>query len=137
MITAVDTNVLLDILAGERAHVAASTRALLEARGDGALVATDVVWAEVAAWFADVDEQRAAMAELGIVFDPPSERTAALGGRIWRSYRAEGGSRIRLVPDFLIGAHALTQADRLLTRDRGFFRRYFTSLTLIDPSAMS
>ena len=135
MITAVDTNVLLDILTGEADHVAASTRALLEARRDGALVATDVVWAEVAAWFADPEDQQAAMAELGVAYDAPTERTAALGGRIWRSYRSEGGSRLRLVPDFLIGAHALTQADRLLTRDRGFFGRYFADLTVIDPSA--
>jgi predicted nucleic acid-binding protein len=137
MITAVDTNVLLDILAGETEHVATSARALLEARRYGALVATDVVWAEVAAWFADPEDQQAAMEELGVTYDPPSERTAALGGHIWHSYRLEGGSRLRLVPDFLIGAHALVQADRLLSRDRGFFRRYFSSLIVIDPSAAS
>jgi len=40
-----------------------------------------------------------------------------------------------VVADDLIGAHALEQADRLLTRDRGFHRRAFAGLAIIDPSA--
>jgi hypothetical protein len=37
------------------------------------------------------------------------------------------------VPDFLVGAHALERADALLTRDRGFYRRYFKGLRIIEP----
>jgi predicted nucleic acid-binding protein len=46
----------------------------------------------------------------------------------------DGGSRTALVPDFLVAAHAAVRADRLLTRDRGFARRYFRRLRIVDPS---
>jgi predicted nucleic acid-binding protein len=135
VITAVDTNVLLDILSGEEPLARRSAGALSGARRAGALVATDVVWAETAAWFETLDDLAMAMDDLGVSYDAPSRDAASLGGQIWRRYRSEGGSRVRLMPDFLVGAHALTQADRLLSRDRGFFRRYFDQLVVLDPSA--
>ncbi|MGQ0576055.1 MAG: type II toxin-antitoxin system VapC family toxin [Pseudonocardia sp.] len=61
--------------------------------------------------------------------------SAAAAGVAWRAYRRARGPRTRVVVDFLVGAHAQVHADRLLTRDRGFFRRYFTDLTVLDPSA--
>ncbi len=48
--------------------------------------------------------------------------------------RSKGGSRQRIVSDFLIASHALNQADRLLTRDRGFYRSYFQQLPVLDSS---
>jgi predicted nucleic acid-binding protein len=54
---------------------------------------------------------------------------------MWSAYRRQRGTRERVIADFLIGAHALVQADRLLTRDRGFYRRYFEGLEILDPSA--
>ncbi len=135
MITAVDANVLLDILVGDEPQAQLSARALPATRRDGAVVAVDVVWAETAAWFATTQDMTAAMGDLGVDYDAPSQEAATLGGRIWRAYRSEGGSRARLMPDFLVGAHALTQAERLLTRDRGFFHRYFTELDVTDPGA--
>lgn len=75
------------------------------------------------------------MERLGVEFDPLTAAAALQASESWRKYRERGGRRDRVIPDFLIGAHALAQADRLLSRDRGFFRTYFPRLRLLDPSA--
>jgi predicted nucleic acid-binding protein len=59
------------------------------------------------------------------------QECADVAGALWREYRRSGGQRTRLIADFLIGAHAQVRGSRLLTRDRGFFRRYFIGLEVL------
>lgn len=73
------------------------------------------------------------MRTLGIFFEPLTEAASVEAGTIWRQYRLAGGTRKRIAADFMIGAHALTQADRLLTRDKGFFRDHFAPLAVLTP----
>lgn len=134
MITAVDTNVLIDVFGADRVHGRRSAEALRSAIREGRVTVSDVVWAEVAAVFPSSSAAAAALAELGLEFEPTGQATASAAGDAWRRYRSSGGPRDRLVADFLVGAHARVQADRLLTRDRGFYRRYFDGLTVIDPT---
>lgn len=134
MITAVDSSVLLDILTAGSRFGEASLAAVRGAQRLGGLVACPVVWAEVRALTADAAILREHLPNAGVHFDPFDEESAELAGTTWRAYRRQGGSRDRLVPDFLVGAHAQVRGGgRLLSRDRGFYRRYFRSLKLIDP----
>jgi hypothetical protein len=134
MRSAVDTNVLLDVFSSSRDFVEASCQALRRALSEGSLVACDVVWAETRAHFPSRPAFEKAMAALGVIFDPCDSGTATLAGEAWRKYREVGGLRQALSPDFLVAAHAQSRADRLLTRDRGFTRRYFGRLVVLDPS---
>jgi len=134
MITAVDTNVLLDVFGANQKYGTAAAVALDRCAAEGSLVASAVVWSETAAAFAEEAAFERAMRDLGVSFSPLTQAAANRAARQWRSYRQRGGRRDRITSDFLIGAHALIRAERLLTRDRGFFRQYFSRLQVIDPS---
>jgi predicted nucleic acid-binding protein len=56
-----------------------------------------------------------------------------LAGKAFLRYRAAGGARTGVLPDFFIGAHAAIKAVPLLTRDAQRYRTYFPSLVVIAP----
>jgi hypothetical protein len=134
MITAVDTNILLDILIPNEQFYEASADALEEAAGEGSIVISDIVYAELCIHFETQRECDAFLESNEIRLQALTREAHFLASRAWRMYRREGGKRTRILADFLIGAHAQKQATRLLSRDRGFYRKLFTSLDLVDPT---
>lgn len=113
MKTAVDSSVLLDVLGADTRFGERSREALRSAYDTGALVACDVVWAEVRAHFPNDGEFEQALLRLGVRFDAVSAEAARIAGRLWRESRRTGTViRERVVADFLVGAHAALQATR-------------------------
>ena len=133
MITAVDTNILLDILVPNEQFYEASDDALEEAAGEGSIVISDIVYAELCIHFENQQDCDAFLDSNEIRLQALTREAHFLASRAWRAYRQQGGKRTRILADFLIGAHAQKQATRLLSRDRGFYRKLFPSLDLVDP----
>jgi len=102
---------------------------------EGRLIACGVVWAEAAGLLPTPDAVQGALERLGVHFSPFDMEAALAAGACWRRHRDQSGRRERVATDFLIGAHAQRHADRLLTRERGFYRTYFSGLRILDPSA--
>jgi predicted nucleic acid-binding protein len=155
--TAVDTNALLAILY-EDEHTDTSETALRRAYQEGRVVITSIVYAELAAdgHFDTASELSQFLTDLSIQLVEPSEAALFEAGQQFQHYterRPDGlqcpscgtrqtvvcencgeelGPRQHIAADFLIGGHAVTDADTLLTFDEAFYRTYFPSLTLFS-----
>lgn len=128
MITAVDTNVLLDVLLPDPAYVKESAGLLRTAYDEGALIISHMVYAELVPQFGSKRALDDVLSRLGIDTSPTDDEIAFAAGTKWKAHREAGGTRQRIITDFIIGAHGLLRADRFLTRDRGFYRTYFPEL---------
>lgn len=134
MLTAVDSSVVLDVITDAPAHAEASEKALRRAAGEGGLIICECVLAEIRPAFAKTREIEHFLSDWQLRFIPSSRESALLAGELFATYLKRGGTGGRVIADFLIGAHARLHADRLLARDRGYLRDYFSRLKLLVPA---
>jgi len=134
MISAIDSSVILDMLADSRAFADSSIAALCRGAQEGKLIVCECVCAEVYPAIADRARFREFLSEWQLEFVPSTEESAVLAGDMFAAFLKRSREKKRVLADFLIGAHAIVHSDRLIARDRGFFRDYFKDLSLLDPS---
>jgi predicted nucleic acid-binding protein len=135
VISALDTNVLLDVLVPNEQFFERSLRAIQSAASGGSLVICDLVYAELCLEFNSASDCDSFLSENQIIVERVARQSMWTAASAWKAYRRVGGRRDRVLPDFLIGAHALCQATRLVTRDRGVYGKYFRGLKVIDPGS--
>jgi predicted nucleic acid-binding protein len=157
LITAVDTNILLDILIPGEPHSDSSKRLLDKHLASGKLILCEVVFAELAARFPSEQELKMFLAETGMRLVPSNEKSLHIAGMRWAEYarrskrsqfscsecgrsfsmhcphcKAMVTRRQIVLSDFLIGSHALELADCLLSRDLGIYKSNFSDLKVIS-----
>lgn len=133
MTTALDTSVLLDVFIPDPVFGTHSQRALEQCDLEGSMVIGEVVYAELAAYFSSKEQLDRTLRESDIAVIGSGLDALFAAGRAWKAHRAAGGKRYRIATDFMIGGHAMKQADRLLTRDQGFYRQHFRGLVVTAP----
>lgn len=130
MVTSVDTNILLDIFLPDPVYGERSLKLLEASYLKGALVICGEVYAELAPQFEDKTLLDSTLVKMGIEVVQGNNNTYYLAGRTWLAYRKNSKTRDRIITDFIIGAFAINQANGFLTRDRGFYRKYFRDLNI-------
>lgn len=155
MITAIDTNILLDILIPDPSFQIPSKEALEKALVGGRLLVGEIVYSELAVYFPTADMLQQFLRETGIALVSSTPAALEEAAVRWKRYLKNKARDIvcpkcgnpvpcsclkcgetlqirqRILADFLIGGQALIQADGLLSRDRGFYRTYFRELRLV------
>ncbi len=132
MITAVDTSVLLDIFLPDPLFGKESLARLKGADSRGALVICGITYAELSPHFTKENVLQQVLLELGMTVVHETKESLYNAGQMWSLYRTREKKRDRILPDFIIGSFSLHQADALLTRDRGYYRDYFSGLKLME-----
>jgi len=132
-VTLVDTNVLLDVFTKDPRWLDWSLTRLEEAAVRGPLVINDVIYAETSARYPTIEDFESALVDAGVTVATIPRMALFLAGKAFVQYRGAGGSRIGVLADFFIGAHAAVEQLPLVTRDARRYRTYFPMVDLIAP----
>ena len=107
MISAIDTSIILDILTEDKRFADLSENILNKASLEGKLIICECVIAEIFPTFKDF------LNDWQLDYMPSTIESSILAGEYFRIYLKRGGKAKRILPDFLIGAHAYLLGDRL------------------------
>lgn len=154
MITAIDTNVLLDILLDDSEFHETSKESLERQANSGSCIISPIVYSEMLAFFLKKHDLKSAiqkleefLADSGLEILDFNREDFILSSHAWQKFseskqincpkcgttnnfsckkcKSQIFWRIHIITDFLIGAHAQNHSDVFLTRDRGYYKKYF------------
>lgn len=126
-----DTNIILDVLNDDPVF-ADSSQAWIDHWSQMRVPAINqIIYAELAPLYPssrELDRDLCRFEKLSLPYE-----AAFLASKAFLQYRKNGGTRTAVLPDFLIGAHAVHLGVPLMTRDKQRYLTYFPDITLCPP----
>lgn len=129
----VDTNVLVDVLQDDPQWANWSIGQLRAQASIHQLTINPIIYAEISLSFSTLEGLDSAVSTLALELREIPRPALFLAAKAYVQYRRRGGSKLQVLPDFFIGAHAAVEGWPLLTRDASRFRTYFPTLEVIAP----
>ncbi len=133
MAVLVDTNVLVDVAVRDPVWLGWSRKTLTRVAAEQPLVINPVIYAEFSVRYNDIETVDRLLPHSDFHREGLPWAAAFAAGMAFRRYRNLGGLRERVLPDFMIGAHAAIRGYSVLTRDPKGYRTYFPTVPLITP----
>jgi predicted nucleic acid-binding protein len=128
-----DTNVIVDLLKADPVWMPWSARQIVAARERGPLYINIVVYAELCSHRQTQVQLDDFLKDAKVEIKHLGTSAAQAAAKAFVQYRKQDGGKTGVLPDFFIGAQALTEGWQLLTRDAARYRTYFPKLDLICP----
>lgn len=129
----VDTNVLVDVLQNDPQWAEWSISQMRAQSSLHALVINPIIYAEMSLSFSTLEALDDVVVTLALELREIPRAALFLAAKAYAQYRRRGGSKLQVLPDFFIGAHAAVEGWPLLTRDASRFRTYFPTLDVLAP----
>ncbi len=129
----VDTNVLVDVLQNDPQWADWSIAQMRAQSSLHALVINPIIYAEVSLSFSTLEALDDVVSTLALELREIPRPALFLAAKAFAQYRRRGGSKLQVLPDFFIGAHAAVEGWPLLTRDAKRFKTYFPTLEVLAP----
>lgn len=133
MITFIDTNVLIYLIDDREPLHGWSEKQFIHCKSQGPVVIPDVVYAEFSAGMTSKKHTDEALETLSLERAQISRDALYEAGRLFRTYKTNGGNKKNVLSDFFIAAQAADEEAYVLTANRKDFYKLLPTLKLITP----
>ncbi len=149
---AIDTNILFDILLPDPEYKDTSLDLIIEYSRTYKVIISEMVYSELASQFGKRKTLDLFLHDANVFLENTTARGLWIAAEAWKEYTQKrdktlqcskcGNQQIisckecgefitvrqHMISDFIIAGHAQDKAEKLITRDRGFYRKYFKDL---------